>query len=778
MTLNLKNTLDRYKTPMVFVSILSAFMISLYIRAVLLHDRVFLGNGIVSISEDDGVYHMRTVEWIIQNFPHNLWFDPYTLYPSGQNQVFAPLFDYTLAAIIWIIGLGSPTQDTINTIGAYFPSVLGALVVIPTYFVAKNVFDDRRIGILSAFIIALMPGQFLSRSLLGFTDHHIAETLLSTTTMLFLILSVKVARKHGFTLNDIKNKNWGALKPSIFYFILTGIFMSLYALAWKGALLFAFIIGIYIVVQHIVDHIHHKETEYLGVLGAVIFLITLVTVILVPQLGGTKNTYYMGLSVGIIAFFALSGLSVFLNNKGHKKYYYPLSLVALFIIGLPLLNAVFPSTYSLLVGSLTFFVRSGGGLTIAEASPYFSRFGGSFTLEPFLNDFGINAVVAFIALAFIALESVKKEKQEKTVFLIWTIMILWALFQQNRFAYYYAVNVAILSSYLGIRVADKILEFGEWNDLLHGKNNNINTFTKKKKKSVKTSDQKSPNTHVFSLKMVKTSHILSLLLAIFLLSYLVYPLVEPATNMGKYGRGMRTYWYESLNWMQDNTPDPGVDYFGRYEKPATGEKYNYPESAYGVMSWWDYGHIITYWAHRIPNANPFQKGIGGGSTHLPGASTFLSAQSEDEANAVLDALGVNGKPGARYVITDDYINFQAFGAVLAWAEVPYDGYYTQVQTNEGAQTVPYMKRYNAMMMRLHLFDGDGLKTYRLVHESVPVPTADYNVGFGEKGYKDIFNKLYGGNLPVTYTGHVKIFEHVEGANIMGRAPVNETVSGT
>jgi dolichyl-diphosphooligosaccharide--protein glycosyltransferase len=237
---------------------------------------------------------MRTVEWIIHNFPHNLWFDPYTLYPYGQAQVFAPLFDYTLAALIWVIGLGSPSLNTTYTIGAYFPAILGALVVFPTYFVAKNVFNDRRIGILSAFIIAVIPGQFLSRSLLGFTDHHVAETLLSTVTMLFLILSVLAVRKNSFTFSDIKSQNWGALKPSIYYFILTGFFLSFYILTWKGALLFAFIIGIYIMVQHIVDHMHNKPTEYLGVLGIIIFLIPLIFVIIVPQLGGTKELYYLG----------------------------------------------------------------------------------------------------------------------------------------------------------------------------------------------------------------------------------------------------------------------------------------------------------------------------------------------------------------------------------------------------------------------------------------------------------------------------------------------------
>ncbi len=75
------------------------------------------------------------------------------------------------------------------------------------------------------------------------------------------------------------------------------------------------------------------------------------------------------------------------------------------------------------------------------------------------------------------------------------------------------------------------------------------------------------------------------------------------------------------------------------------------------MSWWDYGHIITYWGHRIPNANPFQAGIGGGANHAPGASTFLIAPTEDEANKVLEDLGINGQPGARYVVSNSYMAY-------------------------------------------------------------------------------------------------------------------------
>jgi len=70
---------------------------------------------------------------------------------------------------------------------------------------------------------------------------------------------------------------------------------------------------------------------------------------------------------------------------------------------------------------------------------------------------------------------------------------------------------------------------------------------------------------------------------------------------------MNPDWRESLEWLETSTPDPGVDYYRIYDK----ETFQYPPESYGVMSWWDYGHMITYIAKRIPNANPFQSGVAG-----------------------------------------------------------------------------------------------------------------------------------------------------------------------
>jgi dolichyl-diphosphooligosaccharide--protein glycosyltransferase len=88
------------------------------------------------------------------------------------------------------------------------------------------------------------------------------------------------------------------------------------------------------------------------------------------------------------------------------------------------------------------------------------------------------------------------------------------------------------------------------------------------------------------------------------------------------------------------------------------------------------------------------------------------------------------------------------------------------------QTVPSMKYYENMETKLHIFDGNGLKRYRLVHESQRNPYGD------EQWYKYIYNVLHGGNIPLENSGLVKVFEFVKGANITGRAPPDSTVTLT
>ncbi|MFO7967199.1 MAG: hypothetical protein R6U44_06340, partial [Archaeoglobaceae archaeon] len=92
-----------------------------------------------------------------------------------------------------------------------------------------------------------------------------------------------------------------------------------------------------------------------------------------------------------------------------------------------------------------------------------------------------------------------------------------------------------------------------------------------------------------------------------------YPTFTMAFEQSKYaGGGINSQWFDTLTWMRTNTPDQEFYdqyYYQVYEPNQEGE-YPYPQETYGVMSWWDYGHWIETIAHRIPNANPFQQGIG------------------------------------------------------------------------------------------------------------------------------------------------------------------------
>ncbi|MCL7413570.1 MAG: oligosaccharyl transferase, archaeosortase A system-associated, partial [ANME-2 cluster archaeon] len=210
------------------------------------------------------------------------------------------------------------------------------------------------------------------------------------------------------------------------------------------------------------------------------------------------------------------------------------------------------------------------------------------------------------------------------------------------------------------------------------------------------------------------------------------------------------------------------------DRPPAGETFPYPDTAYGVMSWWDYGHVITYFGHRIPNANPFQAGIGGGPNHAPGASTFFTAQSEEAANDVLWNLGVNGKPGSRYIVSNAYMAYAITDIMGIWDGHDWNDYRTYAVISGQQQLVYKQYWYTSMEGRLHIFDGSGLEHYRLVHESQANPYA--RGGNMEQSSKAQYNMLYGGNLKIENTGFVKIFEFVKGATITGSAPDDATVT--
>jgi asparagine N-glycosylation enzyme membrane subunit Stt3 len=169
---------------------------------------------------------------------------------------------------------------------------------------------------------------------------------------------------------------------------------------------------------------------------------------------------------------------------------------------------------------------------------------------------------------------------------------------------------------------------------------------------------------------------------------------------------MHEGWYSSLSWLRDNSPEPFDDpdfYYELYETP-----FHYPESTYGVMSWWDYGWFIMQIAHRIPNANP------------------------GSSNNIADELD------SKYVVIDFAMAVTKFYAMVEWAGGNvsdfYEVYYQQ--TNEGMQrgVLYYPAYYQSTVARLYNFDGKAV----VPTESIVISYNEEEAATGEK-YKLITN---------------------------------------
>jgi len=663
------------------------FGVALYLRIALPYDQVFVGDWI-KFTGVDAYYHIRLIDNLLHHFPQHITFDPYTFYPHGSGVAWPPFFDWLLGGIIWLIGLGSPSQHTIDVVGVYFPAILGALTVILVYFIGKTLFN-RWAGVLAAGLIALLPGEFLSRSILGFTDHHVAEALFTTVAMLFLILAIKTAKQRQLNLGHLKRRDWSVVARPLIYTLLAGIFFGIYLLTWVGGLLFIFLIFAYFIIQSIIEHLRGQSTDYLSFVSVPLFLIC--AAIGLPFLPETwlSPMYLPSFAVATLTPLILAILSRVMASRELKVAYYPLTLVGLGLAGLAIFYAIEPSLFKSMVGQFGIFTPAGAALTIMEVQPLLLP-DGNFSFSIAWNYFRTSFFFSLISLGILIYFIVKRGEADKALFIVWSLVMLAATLGQRRFAYYLAVNVALLTAYFSWQ----ILRLTRFREEVPEPAVQLEKVDKKKARLKKP--QKS------GLRFTRTR--MEMAFGVIIVFFLVFfPNFSPAINTAKAARfAPSDTWCQSLFWLKDNTPDPFGNpdfYYVLYEPPPRGENYKYPESAYGVMAWWDYGHWITRIAHRIPISNPFQQGASV-------AGQFFTAQDETLGSKIMDELG------ARYVIIDNDTATIKFHATATFAgsspEKFRDVYY---QRQEGRLTrviVFYPEYYSSLAVRLYNFDGNAV----------------------------------------------------------------------
>lgn len=752
----IKNTIT---SNLCAIGVIAILIIAFWIRLTP-WNLVFLPSGQILFGTNDAWYHMRVLGTLLANYPNRMFYNPWTAYPYGSTIHFGPLYEQMIAIPALIIGLGHPSENLVNTIGAFLPPVLGTLIVIPVYYIGKYV-GDRKCGLLAALLIAFTPGQLMSRSVLGHTDNHVAEVFYSTLFLMFFLMSIYTAKKDKISFDNIFQKNLRPMRKTMVYGVLSGVAYAAFALVWAGAPLFAFIVCVYGLVQYIINNLRNERSDYLGIVGIVTFFIS--TLLVLPaihtDIGFTQDFYSwftITVTLGAMAgFVVLAIIERFVKKQQFVGYYYPIFVLIIGAIGLFLVSIISPTVYNTIMSSprMIFAVYTGGPATIAEGTSIFYMYTGTFNFTGVFANFTMIGFCVSILMILVFPVLIARENKPTLVFLwVWSILMFLAIYGQNRFAYYYSVNVALTEAYLSMMLLDKA---------------NYQYIADKIKMSIKAGER-IPDT----LKNVRLELVLVLLVIMGGFVFNSYNAALP------YTRGTvdpDPGWMEACTWLNESTPQEGMDFNALYTAPASGEIFDYPNTTYGVMSWWDYGHYIEVIGHRMPNANPFQAGVGGrGSDNLSapaqlGAAPYFTAQSEDEANAILKELDPRpNKMAARYVMSDARMATSIFMAMPAWMRDT-DGYMQQYWTGSGYQVMPSEKYFNSMEARLHILDGSGLKHYRMVHESMATSTQ-------ELVYRKFYNFINTANIPEVDSGFVKVFEYVEGANLTGYCGTNETVS--
>lgn len=734
----------------------------------------------VNFAADDAIYHMRLVHNTLQHYPLRIFFDPFSYFPFGMAVVFGPLFTLIAATTALIIGLGHPTPELVNHVSAYIPPVMGALCLIPLYFIVRKLFD-KSAAIISAFILAFLPGEFLHRSTLGFMDHHVAEVLFSTTTCAFLIYALASFR------TTCKNNH-----TILIYGLLCGITFGSYLLVWQGAILFGGIFFAFFTTQLLIDHFNNNDAKYLLSLASLVYLPPIVMIL--PYTLAAPLNMYPSYNIPILVVIFLTFVICYLlhialrRNKLTKDLILAFTAVSILIIfalnKCLFLSNVFKGYYSL---TSTYAAK-----TISEGHPTIIGYDGKFTARLFWNFYLWTMPLAIIGLCSLVYRTYKQRHPAEFFLLIWSLTIIALACREMRFNYYLAINIAILAGY-----------------------------------SVY---------FLFNLAgYLKAQKIYFSMLFFSIAALIAHPMFSLLKNNNlSSGSHITHEWYNTLIWLKNHTPDPqgriinkNLDYASGYYPVPT--HYDYPESAYGIMTWWDEGHQITYIAHRIPNANPHVQGVIGidgktdsaffftpnANTHLPGitengvktgSAFFFTSTNEEEAVKNLNTVG------SRYVIVNKDMATTKFPAIAIWSgdtnnwsntknikiTLPeYPGKTLNLQAPIDSQ-----KFLQSMVSRLFYDDANGLQHFRLIYESEgdyyvqlklfqfasrkPVSIKLNTLEFHSKGYTEELNtaenrnqirEVNKNNNLFTYYARppvkcVKIFEKVKGAVVNGKVSTN------
>ncbi len=699
----------KYSPWPVVILLIIFFGVSLYLRVVLPYSQIFVGNWI-KFTITDAYYFMRHIDNLVVNFPHFFLYDPFQYYPSGVALDGHNFFVYFSSSLIWLIGLGHPSQHTVDLVGAYLPAVLGALTIVPVYFIGKALVN-RWVGLLSAAMIAILPGEFIGRTILGNTDRDAFEVMLTALTMLFFILAIKSASEKQVAFCSLRPHTISLHSRPLIYSIVLGILIGVFVLTWRGSFLCILTILVYFVVQSVINQFQRKSSEPLGFVCIVSLLIALIVFLI----GSRLPMIIAALALSLLFLVVFTCLASILNAKKASPYFFPSSILLLALIGLGILYAISPSMFEAMLNQFRVFFPSEAELTVSQMQPILFP-GGNFSLIPIWGNFTTGNILIFFAFGILIFYIIKRQEPDKILLLVWSLILLVAMLLTRRIALLFALNMAVMMGYL----AWQILSFIIQKTAVH-RTEKLSAGAPLKKKKKTASAQMHVRNNFFMRNRIAVVCVTSV--ALFFLFYFpsFSPAIEAVTQVPS--NAPSDDWYRALNWLKENTPDPLDNpdaYYQYYSEPVT-----YPASAYGIASWWDFGYWIIRIGRRLPVCDP-----GGGPRRE--VAQLFTAQNEADANAIIDQLR------ARYLVIDESTINTKFKGVTTYAGMEIsqfgESYYINNSGTFRNVMLYYPEYFQSLAVHLFRFNGKSVTP-----EDILVISYQEKTGRDGSHYKEITN---------------------------------------
>ena len=664
----------------------------------------FVIDGDVFFSGNDPWYHYRSTQYAVENNLATMPFDPWTYFPFGTSTgQFGTLFDQLIALTALIVGLGSPSESLVGHVFLVAPAFFGLAICIPAYLIGARL-GGRFGGLVTVGFVALAPDRLLQVSLAGNVQHHSAEVLFMSLSILGVMVALAVAEREKPVFELVTSGDIGILRGTIGWSMLAGIAMGLYLWAWPPGLWIFGILGAFFVVHLSISHVRGTSPEhaaFVGVISMVTAGILQLSTVRTLELGVTSRSILQpGLAFFVAAgIFFLAWLSREVEHRDLAPSAYPGIVAGLMITATLLVYLILPDIFSFFFGQVDrifgFITTPGTAAgTIGEAQPPADRLGYLF------DRYQLAVVTAAIgALIIIARQIISERRNgEQLLILVFAVFMVSATFTQVRFGYYLTIPIGALNAVLV-------------------------SFLMKTIGSATTDHQE------FTIESYQVMTIAVVILVMFV-PLLGVPwigadvnAVDRSNQLSQPGDVMG--WEDSLSWMAENTPEEGqyanpdgdpMELYGTFDRT---DDHEYPDGAYGVLSWWDYGHWITAQGERIPNANPFQQGASQ-------AADFLLAQDETEALDVMEEnFDDHENAQTRYVMVDwkmaetetspfvrgkffapaefhsEFDRTDLFERILTSPEQPE----TQQQLLSGSTIAHQQAYYESMITRLYHYHG-------------------------------------------------------------------------